>query len=379
MVKKRLVFVFLSIFLISFVIAQDYKLEISTAKESFEAGENITLKISLLDSSNKPINDNVNIILEDAEKNLKIEKIIQSNKFVDINLGEDASYGQGTITALSKVPGYLLIFKERSLKRWNGQSTFPDDLSKLGTNSQESVILGKRTVFYFSSGYAESVGFYETNGEESRKISRPIQDIVDAIDSSYYDDVAGFSDGENAMWSIGDIIWDGITYSNAVVMYHFDSQTWTLLTFPTQYKVFSQYIDGNDLEIVAGDDDGQVIEVFKSATYTDTTTDAASAAISYSLQYHPNDFGSRSLMKEIVKVIPHTEDLTGAVFSYRIDKKQGSGFRTFGTVTDNYTDEITGRIAGHVIEFRYSGTSSAGGEIIGFDVINPEVSLSVKY
>jgi hypothetical protein len=287
--------------------------------------------------------------------------------------------GQGTITALAKVPGYLLIFKERALKRWNGQTTYPDDLSTLGTNSQESVVLGKRTVYYFSSGHAESVGFYETNGEESRKISRPIQGIIDAISSSYYDDVAGFSDGEKVIWSIGDITWDGVDYTNVVVMYHFDSQTWTLLTFPTQYKVFSQYIDGSTLKIVAGDDDGQVINIFDTSKTTDETTDTASADINYTLQYHPFDFQNRSLMKEISKIVPYTEDLNGAVFSYRIDKQRGSGFKTLGTVTNNYTDEFNGSIAGHVMEFKYSGTSSSGGEIIGFDIVNPDVSFSVRY
>ncbi|MDD5065229.1 MAG: hypothetical protein PHQ35_10795 [Phycisphaerae bacterium] len=285
--------------------------------------------------------------------------------------------GQGTITALAKVPGYILIFKERVLKRWNGRSTYPDDLCKLGTNSHESVVLGKRTAYYFSSGYAESVGFYETNGEETRKISRPIQEIVEAIASANYDDIAGFSDGESIMWSIGDITWDTVAYTNAVVMYHIDTRTWTLLTFPSEYKVFSQYISGTDLYITAGDDDGQVIQLFTGTT--DNITGSSSIAISYSLQYHPMDLGSRSLMKELTKIIPHTEDLTSAGFSYRIDKKTGCGFTSFGTVSDNYNNEFNGRIAGHAFEFRYSGSTSVGGEIIGFDLINPEVALSIKY
>ena len=286
--------------------------------------------------------------------------------------------GQGNITALAKVPGYLLIFKERSLKRWNGNSTYPDDLCKLGTNSYESVVLGKGTVYYFSSGYAESVGFYETNGEETRKISRPIQEIVEAISSSFYDDVAGFSDGESVMWSIGNITWDSVAYTNCVVMYHFDTQTWTLMTFPSQYLVFSQYVDSNSVPtIAAGDNDGQVLQVFSGTT--DNITGSSTIAITYALQYHPMDLGSRSLMKEITKIIPHTEDLTSANLAYRVDKKIGGGFTSFGTVTDNYSNEFNGRIAAHTFEFRWSGTSSAGGEIIGFDIVNPEVASSVKY
>jgi hypothetical protein len=286
--------------------------------------------------------------------------------------------GQGTITALAKVPGYILIFKERSLKRWNGSSTYPDDLCKLGTNSHESVVLGKTTVYYFSSGYSESIGFYETNGETTRKISRPIQGIVDAISSSNYDDVAGFSDGEIVMWSIGDITWDSVAYSNAVVLYHIDTQAWTLLTFPSEYKVFSSYIDSSSMPLItAGDDDGQVIQIFTGLT--DNITGSSSIAISYALQYYPIDLGSRSLMKEITKIIPHTEDLTSANLAYRIDKKTGCGFTSFGTVTDNYSNEFLGRIAGHAFEFRYSGSTSVGGQIMGMDIVTPEIALSVKY
>jgi len=70
-------------------------------QETFEAGENITLRVSLFDSANNPVNDEVLVVLEDAEKNIKVEKIIQSNQFVDIFL-EGARYGQGTITAKYK-------------------------------------------------------------------------------------------------------------------------------------------------------------------------------------------------------------------------------------------------------------------------------------
>ena len=90
------------IFLSSLVIAQNYKLEISFPKDVFEAGEKISLKVSLLDSLNKPINNNINIILEDAGKKTKIEKTIPSNQFVDIDLGEGAPYGFWNIKATYK-------------------------------------------------------------------------------------------------------------------------------------------------------------------------------------------------------------------------------------------------------------------------------------
>jgi len=291
--------------------------------------------------------------------------------YIDI----EAYEGSGVINAIAKVPGYLLIFKDRSLNRWNGSSTFPDDLCSIGAPNQRCVVLGRRTVYYFSSGFKESIGFYETNGETTRKISRPIQGIVEAISSANYTSVAGFSDGEIAMWSIGDITWQGSSYTNCVVLYHIDTQTWTLLTFPTEFKVFSPYIDGTTLKIAGGDDDGQVIEIFDGG-YVDDITGSLNQAITYALQYHPIDLGSRSLMKEIVSVIPHMENVASSTLSYRLDKK--GGFTSYGTVTSNYDTELNTIIHGHAFEFKFSGSQSSSLEIIGLDLITPEVALSVK-
>lgn len=98
--KKNLIILLCIIFLTSLIIAQNSKIEVSTAKDVFEAGEKITLKVSLFDENNKPINDNVNVILEDAEKTKIIEKQIPSNQFVEIELGEGATYGYWTIKAV---------------------------------------------------------------------------------------------------------------------------------------------------------------------------------------------------------------------------------------------------------------------------------------
>jgi len=293
------------------------------------------------------------------------------NGYIDIEPGE----GQGAITGLSKVPGYLLIFKERALKRWNGSSTFPDDLCKLGTPSQESVVLGKTTAFYFSGSYKRSIGFYETNGETTRKISRPIQEIVEAISSSNYSSIAGFSDGEIVFWSIGTLTYDGISYSNVVVLYHLDSKTWAVLGFPSEFKVFSPYISGTDLKITAGNDDGEVIELFTGEK--DNITGSTNIEIPYALQHHPQDFGSRSRLKEISKVIPHLENGLNCNISVRVDNK--TGFQSKGATTNEFENIITIDEKGHIFEFRLSGRGLGGfTKIKGLDIMEPNILESTK-
>jgi len=96
-IKKSLVLFFMIVVLSTFALAN--KIEISTTEESFPAGAQITFKVSLYDETNNPIDANVNIIIEDAAKKKKIEQTIQADKFVDINLGENAPAGFWTITA----------------------------------------------------------------------------------------------------------------------------------------------------------------------------------------------------------------------------------------------------------------------------------------
>jgi len=291
------------------------------------------------------------------------------------NIDIEPYEGQGAITGLAKVPGYLLIFKERALKRWNGSSTFPDDLAKIGTSSQESVVLGKSTAFYFSSSYKESLGFYETNGETTRKISRPIQEIIEAISSSNYTSIAGFSDGEIVMWSVGDIVYDGITYSNVNVLYHIESKTWTVLGFPVKFLVFAPYIDSTTLKIIAGNNDGEIIEIFTGDK--DNITGSLNLPIEYALQYHPYDFGARGKMKEISSIIPYTKNGLDCKVLARTD--ESGVFEELGVVDDEYESGIERTLKGHVFEIRLAGVTKAGlTQILGFDYVSPELNQTVK-
>ena len=97
--KKSLLFSLLFLLSIAIISAQATKIDVSTIKESFQPGENITLKVSLYDENNIPINDLVKINLEDAEKRKNIEKIISSNQLIEISLGEMATKGYWNINA----------------------------------------------------------------------------------------------------------------------------------------------------------------------------------------------------------------------------------------------------------------------------------------
>ncbi len=108
--KKNVIFVFCIILLISPIMAQEYNLDISTSKDIFKAGEDIVLKVTLRDSSNDLIQDNISVKLEDAERKINLKKTIPANEFVNLEIGDHASHGQGTITAQYKDSSTTGIF-----------------------------------------------------------------------------------------------------------------------------------------------------------------------------------------------------------------------------------------------------------------------------
>jgi len=98
--KKGLMFLFCIILLSSLVIAQQYKIEISTTKETFKAKENITFIVTLYDSDNNPIYDQTQVVIE--YQDIKIEKTVQSNQPEDISPTNNAPAGEWKITATYK-------------------------------------------------------------------------------------------------------------------------------------------------------------------------------------------------------------------------------------------------------------------------------------
>lgn len=272
--------------------------------------------------------------------------------------------GGGNITGTAKVPGYLLIFKQRSLKRWNFDSTYPDDLVSLGTQSQGSVVMARGRCFFF---YGPK-GFYQTTGGYPERISRPVQRFIDAIPSSYYASVTGGSDEEHVYWSIGDITIDlgrgyTETHNNVVLRYTIDTQAWTAYKYPQELRFFSRFIDDTAVTLVAGDDDGNVVKLNSG------TTDYSSQAITYILQSDELVFGDRSENKTISdKITVHSYNAAGAILEVQIDY---GTWDQIGTVDNFVTDIQIPNLRGKVFSFRLTNSvTGAQVKLIGLDFQN---------
>lgn len=263
--------------------------------------------------------------------------------------------GGGTLQALNKVPGYLMMYKQRSLKRWNFDSSFPEDLINIGTQSHKSVVRARGKNYFF---YGPN-GFYETSGGYPKLISRPIQRVVEGIASSFYANVNGWSDNENIYWSVGTVTMDfdrGYTesYTNVVVRYHIDTQQWAPLRYANAFRALHQYISGNDTLIVGGDSDGQVLQLNTGLT------DYNNNAITYILQSPEFDFGFRERRKTVSeKVYVHSDITSGAELQVRLDY---GIWKSIGTIKDIVSEVFIQPLTAKIFEFRI--TDSIAGEQI---------------
>ncbi len=240
----------------------------------------------------------------------------RGNGYLDIE-PED---GAGSITGFGKVPGYLLVFKERALKRWNFSSAFPESLVNIGTPSQESVVMGGGLCAFFSNSNAGARGFYITNGGRPVPIShdttRPIKKWVDAIPTANDTSIAGYATERGFAWSVGDLTVDGVTYQNIHLRYNRLLDQWVVRSYPTEHKVFASYITGGVNTIVAGDDDGQVIQIEKTGTYTDYPGDTQIAMI---VESQGMSFGTNRKKRLTDRTLLRGENLQGFVTSIIAD------------------------------------------------------------
>jgi hypothetical protein len=97
--KKILILAFTILFLSSLASAYSLDITFPNEKTSFASGEAITFKVIIYDDSGNQIDGEVSIVVEDAERQVRIERIVTSKDLVSIDLGERATSGQGVIQA----------------------------------------------------------------------------------------------------------------------------------------------------------------------------------------------------------------------------------------------------------------------------------------
>ena len=183
-----------------------------------------------------------------------------STDFVDINPndGED-------ITGLERYSLELLVFKPNYIYRFRTSGVDPDPLIKIGTRSQESIIEGKRGLYFH-----HDTGFYRYAGGYPIEISRAISDVVKAIPFGEYGVIRSWKDDDHIHWSVGDLTLSGPegneTWANVVIRYTESSDVWTVYSYSNDIRRGGPFITSTSGSIMVGLDNGVVTEFNKGQT-----------------------------------------------------------------------------------------------------------------
>lgn len=262
--------------------------------------------------------------------------------YVDINPGDGEN-----ITTIKRFSLELLVFKPNYIYRFRTSATDPDPLIKVGTRSPESVVEGKRGLYFH-----HDTGFYKYSGGYPVEISRPIQDIVEAIPYAQYDDITAWNDPDHIYWSVGNltITESGLseTWRNIVLRYTESSEIWTVYSMASDIRRGMTYTRGTTLSRLVGNDNGVV------ATFNSGTTDLGEP-IKYRTRTKWIDRGfitNRKIENEIVAVC---EKAQASEIMYQVD--EDPRWHSLGQLKKliNFFDKVSIRY--HRIRFKWTGVS----------------------
>jgi len=272
------------------------------------------------------------------------------------NVDIEPEDGGGGLKGIGKVPGYLLIFKERSMTRWNFSSAFPESLVNIGTPSHESIVYGAGLVAFFSASSKNARGFYITDGGRPVPIShdrvKNIKKWIDAIPVANESDISGFVSDRFFGWSIGDVTVDGTAYTNVVVRWNRILNQWSVRSYPTEFKFFSSYVDGSgNNAIVGGDDDGNVIEIDKGGIYDDYPSNTP---ITWQISSQEEDFGFNEIKEVRENIVASTRNAIGAKIRVKVN---GGDWIVFNKeIKDDITEiKLDKTLRGNYFEFGLVG------------------------
>lgn len=265
--------------------------------------------------------------------------------------------GGGGITGLAKVPDYVLVFKKRTLKRYNGSTAFPEDMINQGAPSQEAIITSKGMCFWVNEN-----GAWVTTGGIPKKISSyTVDSIIQSCSAINLPNVCAGEDGEHVFWSFPEVTINGETYTNVVLKYNILLNNWDIRKYSPLIKCFTRYVDDSGtIFTIFGDDDGNIQK------FNIGNTDNG-VSITYSLETQDLDFGLRMFKKEINRMGVLTENVSKGTLMWRNSHK-AEDWKAIGTITGEI-EEFSGlNLEGNFFNFKITETTNSGqAKILGFE------------
>lgn len=272
----------------------------------------------------------------------------------DVNFIKNIAPQNGeTFTGIFEVPRALLIFTQNHIYRIYGATSLDAyPAYNVGTYSQESIVETKTGIFFHHSS-----GFYQFDyGGQPVEISRRISDFIKAIPRANYENIIGVWDGYDAIeWYVGQVVVEGVVFSNCVLRYTISTQIWTIYDYPNNtMTAMIRYDDGTNDQHLVGTSTGKVGAL-------DTGYDDFGVPFYYEFIDRWRSFTALySRVKTLDGINLYSENAAGANVMYQIQKAGPNAWENIGSVDENNnslfpnvtTDDF------EVIRFRVAGTTS---------------------
>ena len=161
------------------------------------------------------------------------------------------------LTGFGENSDRLLVFKKESLHRYDGNSLRRIKGSP-GTTTQRSVVTAGQYTYYF-----HNTGIYRTDAVTSQLISRPVQEYIDGITSTNFDDIVAWKLDEDVVrFFLGNISNSktGFTLNRCILDYDIPSQTWSPGQLPFNVLCATSWLESQARNLYLGTDQDEVYQ-----------------------------------------------------------------------------------------------------------------------
>jgi len=261
--------------------------------------------------------------------------------------------GGGGITGLWKVPGYVIVGKKRTIKRYDGSSAYPEDMVNQGIPSQKAGVVAQGILFFVNEN-----GMWATEGGDPKKISDlKVDRLIKSCSATNFANVSLGTDETHIYCSFASVTIGSETYTNIVLKYNILQNTFDIRKYPTLHRTYAKYVDSSgDVFLVFGDDDGQVMKL--NVGNTDNNV-----PITWSLETQTLYFGFRLFLKSISQIGFITENILKASVMWRTSSN-AEDWKQLGTIDNEEVMFDDKDLRGTKFEFKITDTTTTGREII---------------
>lgn len=164
------------------------------------------------------------------------------------------------ITALGENSDRLMIWKEQSLYRFDGNAV--QKVADVGTPCQEAVQNIERYTLF-----ANRKGIYVYDGVETTLISKKIKPFFDAIPEASLPNMTSWVEGDLYYLSIGTVTVNGKLINNCVVVYDISQNNLSVRSFRDSIRAAGKILEGTKVKTFLGTDGGLLLEFGNGTTY----------------------------------------------------------------------------------------------------------------